>query len=76
MPKKKTFESSLEQLREILKELEYGNLPLEDALKKFEKGMDCSNFCLKKLDETEEKISILLKNKQGNLKEELFLKSD
>lgn len=72
MPKKKTFESSIEQLELIVKELESGELPLEEAIKRFEKGMECSKFCLKKLDETEKKIMILMKDSQGQLNEKPF----
>lgn len=72
MPKKKTFESSMEALELIVKELESGNLPLEEALKKFETGMKCSKFCLDKLDETEKKITLLMTDNQGNIQEELF----
>ena len=35
----KTFEQSMKQLEQIVKELEDGDLPLEKALKKFEEGM-------------------------------------
>ena len=72
MAKKKTFEESMTQLEEIVKELESGNLSLENAVKLFEQGIKCSGFCLKKLDETEEKITQLLKDGKGNVKEELF----
>ncbi len=72
MPKKKTFESSLEELETIVKALETGNLPLEDAIKKFETGMACSKFCQKKLDDTEKKISLLMDDGQGNIQEKPF----
>ena len=72
MVKKKTFESTLEQLEMIVKELESGELPLEEAIKKFETGMNCSRFCLEKLDETEKKITLLMKNSQGNIIEKPF----
>ena len=71
MANRKTFESSLEELEKIVKELESGNLSLEDAVKQFEKGMDCSRFCRKKLDETEKKITMLINNssQSGELEE-------
>jgi hypothetical protein len=34
--------------------------------------MACSKFCLKTLDETEKKITLLIKNSQGDLVEEPF----
>ncbi len=72
MAKKKTFESTLTQLEEIVRELESGSLSLEESIKKFETGMACSKFCLKTLDETEKKITLLIKNSQGDLVEESF----
>ncbi|MEA1969468.1 MAG: exodeoxyribonuclease VII small subunit [Thermodesulfobacteriota bacterium] len=72
MVAKKTFEESMEQLEEIVKELESGQLPLEKAIKKFEQGMKHSQFCFKKLDETEKRVRVLLKDNQGNIKEDFF----
>ena len=60
----KTFESALEELEEIASELETGDLGLDEALGKYEKGVQLSRFCRKKLDEAARKIDIL--QKQGN----------
>jgi exodeoxyribonuclease VII small subunit len=68
----KTFEQSLKQLERIVQELEDGDLPLEKALKKFEEGIQLTQFCSQKLDETEKKISILLKNADGRITEKSF----
>lgn len=62
---KKTFEQSLQQLEQIVGELEKGDLPIEKALKKFEEGMALSKFCAEKLDETEQKIIMLLQDQNG-----------
>ena len=72
MAKKKTFESTLTQLEEIVRELESGTLTLEESIKKFETGMTCSKFCLETLDKTEKKITLLIKDSQGDLVEEPF----
>ena len=72
----KTFESAVEQLEQIVKELEPGDLPLEKAIKKFEDGVRLSKFCSKKLDETEKRITVLLENEKGNLVEEPFGEED
>ena len=69
---KKTFEQSLKQLEEIVQELESGDLPLEKALKKFEEGIQLSKLCSQTLDETEQKISILLKGQDGGIIEKPF----
>jgi exodeoxyribonuclease VII small subunit len=68
----KTFEQSMKQLEKIVQELEDGDLPLEKAIKKFEEGMKLSRFCSAKLDETEKKVSILLKNADGQMVAEPF----
>ena len=68
----KTFEGAIEQLEQIVKELETGDLPLEKAIKKFEEGVRISKFCSKKLDETEKRITVLLENEKGDLVEEPY----
>ena len=72
MAKKKTFESALKELEDIVKQMESGDLTLEDAVKKYELGMKQSKYCLDLLDKTERKISILTKDGSGNLMEEPF----
>jgi len=69
---KKTFEQSLKQLEQIVHELESGDLPLEKALKKFEEGIQLSKLCSQAMDETEQKISILLKDQDGGIIEKPF----
>ena len=69
----KTFEQSMKQLEKIVQELEDGDLPLEKALKKFEEGIKLTKLCSAKLDETEKKVSILLKNADGTMTEQPFM---
>ncbi|MCJ7615501.1 MAG: exodeoxyribonuclease VII small subunit [Desulfobacterales bacterium] len=68
-----SFEKSLKQLEQIVQELESGNLPLEKAMKKFEEGVKLSKYCSEKLDETEKKISVLLRDNKGDITEEPFM---
>lgn len=72
---KKTFEDSLAQLESIVEALESGDLPLEKAIKIFEEGVRLSRFCFEKLDETEKKINLLLKDKDGTIRENPFFES-
>ncbi len=60
MENKKTFEENLKELEGIVFELEKGELGLEDAISKFEKGIAVSKECSNKLDEAEKRINILL----------------
>jgi exodeoxyribonuclease VII small subunit len=70
---KQSFEKSIEQLEEIIQELETGDLPLEKAIKRFEEGIQLSKDCSRKLDETEKKISILLRDMDGAITAKPFL---
>ena len=72
----KTFEQSMKQLERIVQELEGGDLPLETAIKKFEEGMKLTKLCSKKLDETEKKVSILMKDADGRISEKPFRSED
>ncbi len=72
MVKKQSFEASLKELEEIVKEMESGNLSLEEAVKKYEDGIKQSRYCNDFLNKTERKIMMLSKDNEGNLKEEIF----
>ena len=69
---KKTFESSLKQLEEIVREMESQELTLDQAVKKYEAGIAHSKFCLDILDKTEKKITQITRNSDGSLKSEPF----
>jgi exodeoxyribonuclease VII small subunit len=68
-----TFEEAMKRLETIVQELENGDLPLEQAMKKFEEGIQLSKFCSGKLDETERKITVLLQDQDGRTVEKPFL---
>jgi exodeoxyribonuclease VII small subunit len=70
---KQTFEKAIKKLELIVQQLESGEQPLEDAVKKFEEGVKLSKFCSEKLDETEKRITILLKDQMGNVFEKPFI---
>ncbi|MDI6688577.1 MAG: exodeoxyribonuclease VII small subunit [Desulfobacterales bacterium] len=70
---KLTFEKSMKQLEQIVQELESGDLSLEKAINKFEEGIRLTKFCSEKLDETEKKITMLLRDKEGNISEKPFI---
>lgn len=55
------FEAGLQELEQIVKEMESGELPLERALELFEKGMKVSENCRKQLEEAETRVEILLR---------------
>lgn len=56
-----SFETGLQQLEAIVKEMESGELPLERALELFERGMKLSEACRKQLEEAETRVEILMR---------------
>ncbi len=60
-----SFEDSLTKLKEIIEQLETGNLTLEESIKLFEQGTKLISTSHKKLSEIEKKIQILTENKDG-----------
>ncbi len=59
MANKKTFEDSIEELEKIVKKLETGDCPLDEAVKLFEQGVKISKDCHKTLNQAEQKIKLL-----------------
>lgn len=70
--KEKKFEQALTRLEEIVDNLEEGELPLEEALKRFEEGIGLSRFCSYKLDQAQQKVEILLADEGGTKKPQPF----
>lgn len=68
--KKKTskndFESSLAALEEVVERLEDGDLPLETAVKEWEKGMKLRDACEKILTQAEQKVDVLMRRGDGH----------
>jgi len=54
------FEEYLSKLENIVKQLEEGDLSLDDSVKLYEEGMSISKLCLEKLDSTKQKIEELV----------------
>ena len=54
------FEQALADLEETVEKLERGDLPLEDALKQFERGIGLARSCQTALKQAEQKVEILL----------------
>lgn len=51
------FEELLKELEQIVKELESGNLTLDESIKKYQKGIELSNECKKMLEEAKSVIT-------------------
>ena len=60
------LEKSLADLETLVEELESGDLPLDQAMKKFEEGIKLTRGCQLALKEAEQKVEILLKSAGGD----------
>lgn len=66
-PQETNFEAALEQLEGVVEQLETGELPLEESLVAFEKGVSLVIYCNQKLTEAEKKVELLVKDKEGKM---------
>jgi exodeoxyribonuclease VII small subunit len=65
-PSIKDFEGAIAELDAIVKKLEEGDLPLEQSLGLYERGVQLSRFCHARLEDAERRIEIL--TERGELK--------
>ncbi len=66
------FEDALKKLEKVVEELESGDLPLDDSLKRYEEGVKLAQFCSKKLDSARRKVEVLVKSGAGKLEAKPF----
>ncbi|HHC73002.1 MAG TPA: exodeoxyribonuclease VII small subunit [Thiotrichales bacterium] len=57
------FEKALQELEALVETLEQGELPLEESLKQFEKGIQLTRQCQEALDAAEQRVEILMQEK-------------
>jgi len=68
-----SFEKKLNLLEKIVKDMEEGELSLENSLKAFEEGIKLTRECQSQLNEAEQKVKVLLNmDADGNVKTEDF----
>jgi len=67
---KPDFETALRDLEELVERLEQGDLPLEESLAAFERGVALTRSCQTALKEAEQKVEILLKKAGVNAAED------
>lgn len=63
--KKPTYDEAAKELENIVNLLEKGELPLEESIKMFEKGISLVRQCNKQLDDIENRITLLVEGKDG-----------
>jgi exodeoxyribonuclease VII small subunit len=66
-----SFESCLDELEKVVKELEGGDLSLDRSLELFERGMSLSDACRKQLEAAETRVEMLIR-REGKLTAEPF----
>ncbi len=71
MEDNKKFEATLQELEGIVRQLE-GNLPLDEAIKAFERGIELSKQCVSELKQEKGKLSLLVDD-INNITEEFKL---
>ena len=76
MEEKISFEDNMKKLEEIAVELEKGDLDLDASVSKFEQGMKLSKECSEMLEKAEKKITMLIKEENGDIDEENFVQNE
>ncbi len=66
------FEEAIKKLEKIVDDLEKGDLSLDDALKKYQDGMEMARLCNQRLENAKKKIDVLAKNKKGEFELKSF----
>ena len=64
----KSFEQSLEELESIVKELESGNVNLDDAINKYSEAIKLVKVCEEKIKNAEEMVTKIVKE-NGSLED-------
>jgi len=55
------FEAAMAELEAIVERLEQGDLPLEESLRQFERGVELTRSCQAALKQAEQKVQVLTK---------------
>ena len=58
--KEKKFEEAMSELEQIVQQLERGDVPLDEAIAKFQEGMALSQYCNETLAKAEETVSKMI----------------
>ncbi|PFG09792.1 exodeoxyribonuclease VII small subunit [Marinobacter sp. LV10MA510-1] len=66
------FEKSLEELEQLVRDLEHGELTLEQSLSTFERGVGLTRDCQQALKSAEQRVEMLVQNGDGSLETRPF----
>ncbi len=67
-----TFEEAMKELEALVRRMESGEPTLDESIALFQRGVELSKLCAKKLDETEKRIVQLVGTPEGGLAEAPF----
>ncbi|KAA8980699.1 MULTISPECIES: exodeoxyribonuclease VII small subunit [Gammaproteobacteria] len=67
-----TFETSIQELESLVRKLEQGDMPLEESLKAFERGVQLTRSCQQSLRDAEQRVEQVIENSQGELETRPF----
>lgn len=67
--KKLSFEAAMDELEEIVRQLESGDISLENSLKLLEKGTKLSSYCYTMLNNAQQKVTELSKLEEAGKEE-------
>lgn len=71
MDENKSFEAALAELDKVLKALQEGDIPLEDAIDQYRHGMAMATLCEEKLAQVEKEIALLSEGKESSFSMEV-----
>ena len=71
-----TYEKAMAQLKDLSKQLESGELTLDESLDVYAKAVDLIKICNKKLQETQKQMLVLIEDFEGSMKEVPFKEED
>lgn len=66
------FETSLDELEKLVRDLEQGELSLEQSLSAFERGVKLTRECQQALKTAEQRVEQLVENSDGTLQSRPF----
>lgn len=64
-----SFEKAISELEEIVKKLEKGELTLDESIECFQRGVELTKYCSRRLDEAERSITMLIEGENGSISE-------
>lgn len=67
-----SFEDNIKELENIVRVLEGGEISLDEMLELFSEGIKRTRECTDQLKKAEQKITVMMKNSDGEMQEEVF----